>query len=345
MRCKLLESQIYIASNGEYRFCCTSQEPNNKEKVWTHTPAEWLNSDTVKNAKNQLANGQWPDACTKCMIDEAAGRKSRRLDRMNYGPDISHLDLRFGNSCNLKCISCWSGSSSSINDEAAAMAEKNIIPLYPIFPQSVSNWYDEKFFTYFENMPVQEVALAGGEPMMVKHLDQFLERLDTSVTVRITTNATIYNPKLINLLKKFKKVIITLSIDAVKEKIEYIRYGSKWNDVEYNSLKYSEMFNVGVSPCISILNVLYYNDLEKWCTTNNLKLYSDNLLITPAWLNLKNAPDSLKSQMTHFVNCALDKADIIEQENFIKNIKKLDSWRNVRIQDYLPEVAKAYGID
>ena len=44
MRCSLLESHSYIAANGQYRMCCTSNEPDNIENVHTHTPQQWLNS-------------------------------------------------------------------------------------------------------------------------------------------------------------------------------------------------------------------------------------------------------------------------------------------------------------
>lgn len=345
MNCKLLESQVYIATTGEYRFCCTSVEPSNKETVWTHSPIEWLNSEKVKKAREQFSNGQWPDACSRCRLEEEAGLKSRRLDRQFYGPGITHLDLRFGNSCNLKCISCYSGSSSSLNEESIEMQENSVIPLHTILPQSVSNWYDEKFFSYFENMPLKEVALAGGEPMMIKHLPEFLERLDSSVTIRFTTNVTIYNPKIVNILKKFKKVIMSMSIDAVGKRIEYIRYGSKWSEVETNALRYAEFCKVDATPCISVLNALYYDELREWCDRQQIKLYQENLLLNPAWLHLKNAPDSLKSQIKYFHSWMNHPADVSEQTKFVSTIKRIDEWRKVRIFDYLPEVATAYGIN
>ena len=343
MECKLLENQVYIGTNGEYRFCCISQESGNKETVWTHTPEQWLNSETVKSARDQLAENKWPDACIKCKKEEEAGFISRRLERQHYGPGISHLDLRLGNSCNLKCVSCWSGSSSSINEEAIEMTQKGIIPLHPVFTDSVSNWYDEKFFSYFNDLPVKEVALAGGEPMMIKHLPEFLDGLDSDATVRITTNGTIYNPKLVTALKRFKKIIITVSVDAIGKRIEYIRYGTKWNELEKNIKIYSEFAKVDVSPCISVLNAAYYDEIMDWATSNNLKIYQ-NLLMHPEYLHIKNAPDSLKEKFKYFENWKLQPADHKQQKIFFENITKLDKFRNINIKDYLPEVAHAYGI-
>jgi organic radical activating enzyme len=339
----MLENQVYVAVTGEYRLCCTSQEPTSGETVWTHSPIEWLNSNLVTTTKDTFAKGEWPASCIRCKLEEDAGLQSRRISRDFLGPEISHLDLRFGNSCNLKCISCWSQSSSSINEEAIEMQSKGIIPLHTIHHKSVENWYDEKFFSYFEDLPLKEVALAGGEPMMVKHLDEFLERLDPSVTVRFTTNGTIFNSKIHKLLKKFNKVIMTFSADAVGKRIEYIRYGSKWDTIENNILKYAEFCDVNLSPCISVLNALYYEEVKVWASLHNFKIY-DNFLLHPDYLHVKNAPDSLKQQITSIDNWMNFPADVEQQEIFIKNISTLDNFRNISIKDYLPEVAAAYGI-
>ena len=344
MKCKLLENQVYIATTGEYRLCCTSREPSSGETVWTHTPQEWLKSKTVQTAIDTLAKDEWPDSCERCMTEESAGLTSRRMTRDQMGPDLTHLDLRFGNSCNLKCISCWSQSSSRINDEATEMQQRGIIPLHPIHENSVANWYDEKFFKYFENLNLKEVALAGGEPMMIKHLPEFLERLDPSVVVRFTSNATIYNPKVYKILKKFDKIIMSVSMDAVGDRIEYIRYGTKWKDVEENTLRLAEFCKMDLIPCISVLNALYYDEILEWNSKYNFKIYN-NMLQHPNYLHLKNAPTSLKAQLTRFESWYSQPADETEQQAFVNNITKLDSFRNVNIKDYLPEVAAAYGIN
>lgn len=338
MHCRLLENQIHIAVNGQYRLCCISNEDNNTETIFTHTPQEWLKSNTIKKIKESLSNNQWPDACKKCQIEEELGNTSKRLDNVQYGPGISHLDLRFGNSCNLKCISCNPRSSSSIAIEELEMNNLN----NKINPSNI-NWYDEKFISYFENLPLKEVYIAGGEPMMLKYLPQFLDKLDPSVTLRFNTNGTIYNKQLENQLRKFQKIIMSVSIDAIGKKIEYIRFGSNWINIETNIKKYSDYCNINITPCISILNALYYDEIINWSSYNKFEIF-ENMLITPNWLNLKNAPISLKEQIKYFHSWKNQGADINEQKKFIVNIQKLDKFRNINIKDYLPEIAIAYDI-
>lgn len=342
MRCKLLESQIYIGTTGQYRLCCVSTEPNNLETVYAHTPVQWLNSDTVKKARDTLANDQWPDACRRCKEEEQMGLPSRRTTKDYLGPGITHLDLRLGNSCNLKCISCWPSSSSSIAHEVQEMSSRGIVPIYNT-GVSNHNWYDDKFIDYFKDLPLQEVYLTGGEPMMVNKLDTLLSKLDTNVALRFNTNATIHNPKLFNTISKFKSVTINVSIDAIGRKNHYIRYGSNWNDIENNVKRFMDMSFVEINPCVSVLNAIYYDEILDWADTLNLPV-KENLLLNPEWLHIKNAPKTLKEKIKYFDAWKDQESNPAQIKLFVNNISKLDLFRNVRIRDHLPEVAAAYGL-
>ena len=344
MKCKYLENQINVRSDGQYRLCCVSTESDNKENINTHTPEEWRNSDTYINAKNMLADDKWPDACAKCKTQEEAGVESKRIKARMFGPGISHLDLRLGNSCNLKCISCWNMSSSSIAEEEKMMVASGIkIP--QVLEIANFNWASEDNFKKLEHLPVQEVYFTGGEPMMVRHLPEFLDRLDPSTHIRFSTNCTIWNPKLEKILKKFHVVTMSLSIDAVDRKIEYIRYGSNWLEVEENAKRFADNFMVNICPTISLLNAWFYEDIREYADKMGWRLY-ENLLMLPEWLHCKNAPTSLK-QKFQIVSPRWyeNDADPKQIKLFLENTQRLDSWRNIRIRDYLPEVANAYGID
>lgn len=357
MRCKYLDNQVCVRSDGQYRLCCVSLEGNNKETVHTHTPQEWYDGEFHSKVTEQMENDIWPEACVRCEKQEEQGIDSMRTRvkpdgtryvRNFYGPGISHLDIRFGNSCNLKCISCWEMSSSSIAEEAIEMKKAGIQPLHGVLEIPNFNWASEETMKRFDNLPIREVYLTGGEPMMVKHLDKFLNRLDPKVVVRFNTNGTLWNPKIEKILRRFDVVIMSLSLDAASDKIDYIRYGSKWNEIEVNAQKYADFCRVvDVTPTISLLNILYYDEITEYARKNNFKLY-DNLLILPEWLHVKNAPQSLKDQF-HGIHPDVDgwanhPADPLVIEHFVREITKQDKWRGMYIKDYLPEVAAAYGL-
>lgn len=325
MNCQFLDHQICIRADGQYRLCCVSLETTNQENIKTHTPEDWLNSHTHKDAVASFAKGVWPDACKTCANKEAQGMPSKR-SQAELGPGLSHLDLRFGNSCNLKCISCWEGSSSSIAEEAIEMQKQGIIPINNVLEVPNFNWASEEAIDQLVKYPLKEVYLTGGEPMMVKHLPTLLERLDSSVMIRFNTNGTIYNPKLEKLLKRFDVINMAISIDAIGKRAEYIRYGSNWNTIEENFNRYKDFCRVSITPTVSVLNDPYMDEVYTWAKQNNVDVHL-NILENPNYLNINKAQDP-------------------EQRKQFKDvITRLDSFRNISIKDYLPEVAQDYGIN
>ena len=92
------------------------------EKAW--------NSDFYKQLRKDMLNGVKNSNCEKCHVQEKLEGWSKRqeinenrkfdLDKIrtqtnNDGSvDMapSHIDVRVGNICNLKCVHCWTGNSS-----------------------------------------------------------------------------------------------------------------------------------------------------------------------------------------------------------------------------------------
>ena len=68
MKCKYLDHQVCIRTSGEFRLCCISNEPTNKENIQTHTIEEWRESKVFKDAVQKFDNSEFPEACKKCEI-------------------------------------------------------------------------------------------------------------------------------------------------------------------------------------------------------------------------------------------------------------------------------------
>ena len=331
MRCKLLENQVYIGTRGQYRLCCISVEPDSRKNIDTHTPQEWLSSDTVTDAKNNFAQGFWPDGCQKCKLHEQEGKLSKRQLSEHYGPGLSHLDLRFGNSCNLSCNMCSPSSSSTLVYEHQKLLDAGIKSPWGVTPFKVLNWYDDNRAEMLASIPtLKEVYLTGGEPMMVKGLINFIRRLDSSVSLRFNTNGTILNPEVLKEIKRFKYINMSFSIDGVGPVNDYIRWGSDWNTICDNLKTCQDAgFDVNISPTVQIMNELYMAQLTAWADSQNIKVFN-NYLMNPVFLNTANS-------IWHNDNEVM-------REAFIKHVTILDQSRGCSIADYLPEVANAYSI-
>ena len=347
MTCKYLDHQVCIRSDGQYRLCCVSMEPDNTEKIFNMSPIEWNRSKTVQDARDKFANDEWPDSCIKCKINEENGVQSMRQKPRKYGPGISHLDLRFGNSCNLNCSMCFPGSSSSLHHEHEKIKSMGLNSPWGEVTYEIFNWYTDELGEMFANLSdLREVYLTGGEPMMVKHLAGFLKKLDSSVEVRFNTNGTIHNPQVYEELQRFERVMMCYSIDGLGKVNDYIRWGSSWSDVERNIHNMAALPNVHVSigPTVQVLNGLYYNELVDWANKYGYSVF-ENLLLFPKHYHLENADEQIKNSVPQFVHWHKNPQDLIQRQKFIDYTKLLDSVRGCNINDYLPEVASIYGFN
>lgn len=165
------------------------------------------------------------------------------------------LELRLGNQCNLKCISCWGMSSSLIHEErmqilqSGELVRNNLDWLHKRWREEaeivdnadVKEWYEtETFYNNFKKMApkLRRLYTTGGEPTLIKANYRMLEELiaagNTKCRVEFTSNMTTWNPKFYDALNQFDEVEVQMSIDGIGSTAEYIRYGSDWSKVREN---------------------------------------------------------------------------------------------------------------
>ena len=164
------------------------------------------------------------------------------------GPKI--LDLRWRNTCNLGCIYCGPDLSSRWANERN---KQQFIRIDETFLNETKKYI-------FENIKeIKHIYLAGGEPLLIKENLELLEELkkqNPTVNIRINTNLSKINNKIFEILiKDFPTTKWTISIDAIKEDYEYIRYPGNW-DIFSNNLAYlySKTTNIDYNMTWSVLN-------------------------------------------------------------------------------------------
>jgi hypothetical protein len=113
------------------------------------------------------------------------------------------------------------------------------------------------------------IDFKGGEPMMAKNHVEFLEMLiaeglNEKLTLQYTTNGTIVNPKILDVLAKFKKVRVMFSIEGTGSLYKYIR-GGKYDieQMESTLAMYNALDNVdiGFNVTIQAYNLLNLKEL------------------------------------------------------------------------------------
>jgi MoaA/NifB/PqqE/SkfB family radical SAM enzyme len=323
------------------------------------------NSETLKTTRLQMLNDEIPLSCTKCFEEESKGITSKRQwetivwnERVNIDTivektqedgslpvSIPYFDLRLGNLCQLKCIMCSPHDSSSwIKDWKQQYPKYKTIELKQ--DQGWDKTYDYTWYqknSFLEDMRsqaynIRELYFAGGEPLLIPEHYKILEfMVETGAAkacvLRYNSNGLELPEKLFELWKHFKQVKFNFSIDAVGEHNDYIRYPSKWRDVELNLHKLDNTPDnviVNIACAVQLLNVLHITDLARWKIKSNFKkinlspfgggLIGLHLVYFPSYLNVKVLPLELKKiaksrieiflqeyQHTDFVNSSYGK--------------------------------------
>jgi sulfatase maturation enzyme AslB (radical SAM superfamily) len=272
------------------------------------TPMSAWNNEYMKDVRLTMLEGKIPASCSKCIAEESRGVASKRIwetgSWMEDGIDVEelikqteedgtvpeklvYLDLRLGHTCNLKCVMCSPHDSSQwVGDH------KKMYPLFQAKELKEQMSWDRKEFNnkwhenpdfwkemYAQIPNLKQVYFAGGEPLLIKEHKLFLEEIIRQgyadrILVRYNTNGLLVNDEIIELWKKFKKVKVGFSIDAVGDRNYYIRYPSDWDTVERNLHKLDntpDNIQVSIATAIQILNIKHLADFAKWKITQNFK--------------------------------------------------------------------------
>ena len=157
----------------------------------------------------------------------------------------------------------------------------------------------------------------------------------------ICTNATRIDDRLIEILKQFKDVVLSISIDGVGRLQEYIRPGCNWQKFQDN-IKYLKEQNIKFQmvPTLSVLSILNLKELEDWCNENNYYLAQPTIVETPDELSPHNLPVQLHSDVPEkYKKFVLAKTITADALNFIR---KLDHYWKTNIIDVIPVWQKVF---
>src|SRR6056300_370425 len=200
---------IHLATrpNGDVRVCCTANasgagKQDEKEaglvkqdgvrmNLRDHSIEEIWNSSHMRRTRLQMLNGEIPESCKKCFIEESKGIRSKRnwetevwnqrldidnivsktKDDGSLPVEIPYYDLRLGNLCNLKCVMCSPHDSSSwIKDwklQYPNYKNKDLINNENWNPAFDYTWYKKSSFINSikdDAKNIKELYFAGGEP-------------------------------------------------------------------------------------------------------------------------------------------------------------------------------------
>ena len=366
--CLIPWTNIDISPDGKIAPCCKYSVPDSELLDITKTSiAEYANSENLKQLKKQMHDNIWPDACIRCRTEEENNIKSKRqldYDRWkeqydNYTPDQGFItaSIAFGNTCNLKCITCNSFASSRWRKEYKDIYGKDNVPI-----EVIDNMTSNDIYSVLPN--AIHFDIPGGEPFLSeinKQLDLLKRYVESGqsqhMTLHYTTNAQVFpDEKWWNLWSHFKEIDLQLSIDGVGSKYEYIRYPAKTDLLETNVQKYQckqlllDNFRLSVSHTLSAYNVFYLGEFFDWCERKRLPRPWIGKVHGPRHMRSDVFPSKVRKQIASHMRTSKHEdvhiwADYIENNSsdeyyndWVKYKDKHDVYRNTNFAKTFPEL-------
>jgi organic radical activating enzyme len=347
---------------------------------WEHqhlSPKQRWDSAELNQLRYQFIQDQRPSECHRCWKEEDAGKTSLRQRQYLYFPNDYQDFIKSGqwvhgpktavfktsNVCNLACRTCGSWDSNTFGDEGS----------YYSTTYQTKNKDGEPYNRYMLVRParhmnfmqyseiaqnLEKIDFFGGEPFLnITQLDLLEHLVKTGVSKNITlfysTNCTNHpTDRLKRAWNQFKKIEISVSIDGVGDKFEYMRWPGKWDKCQdvlahIQSLKNTLDCDVYLMSglTVSLLNAFDIDNVYSWLKENVGDVYI-NMVNSPDFLSLHIAPDSVKSAIrAHVKNpevlgyMDIHKHNPLLWKQFLIWTKRLDIYRK---QNYVTTYSEFY---
>ena len=228
---------LHINPRGDVKTCCAGN-PNMLGNLNTHSIEHILNSPLMSEIRTSLAQGKPHDYCSNCVRAERFGADSERQWHNNVNPGFDYaaagdqyhypviVDVRWNTTCNLSCNYCGEACSSKW------AAIKNIP-----FKSGARPYYDsvcDFIAKHYEH--IHEVALVGGEPLLLPENERLLDVIPRNAIVTLITNLSVdlENNKIFKKLCDRSQVGWSMSFDNTGDRLEYVRHGAKWDQIQQN---------------------------------------------------------------------------------------------------------------
>jgi len=351
--CILPWIHLHIDSQSQVKPCCVSDNKILWGDASIDKVDDLVNSDRARKMRLNMLSNRKCRECSNCYNLEKYQIPSRRvrvnerwkhlrstyLEKTNSDGSLRefkpvYLDLRFNNTCNLKCRTCSGYFSSQLAQE-----EKNLFGNTENFKKILTQTQRisvlNKVMKYVDH--AKHIYFSGGEPLIMHEhydiLDQLVRTGNLDTEIFYNTNFTTLEFKgthIFDYWKNFTNITIGASIDGHGDVFEYVRHGAKWNDIENNLKDLKEKcpnIKFSVTSTISLLSAESVMELQKnWHESGKLDI--NNFFIEAMagsdYLSLQSLFDHHKKHLSFLIN---QHCDWLHDQK-ASNLR--DSWQNMK---------------
>lgn len=361
--CVMPFTHINIKQKGKLSACW--RYPDWIGDYTQETLVEAWNNKNMRELRRGLLSDERPEGCRSCWDLEKSGvtstRQAQNTEFSNITESVvrramsddfsmpienlSCIEVRFDNVCNLMCRHCSSDYSSkwetAVKKDSSLRAAMIDAGTYKAWdnPRKLTDGLIAEIGKLSEN--INYIMISGGEPLYHdKHYD-FLEKISHNAkNIKLSYNSnlttlTYKNKSIIDLWKKFKKISLRVSIDAEPSIYEYVRVHSDLPKVESNiDVLNNELDNLYLSTTCtaSVLNITRLPKIFEYFNSIGGNIHT-SIVQYPDSLNPRILPKELKEDVTNAWNTWLSTVD--------ENIRKT-AHCTIHIDNQI-KCAKRYG--
>jgi MoaA/NifB/PqqE/SkfB family radical SAM enzyme len=289
---------LHINPRGDVKTCCAG-DPNMLGNLNTQTIEEILHGPVLQEIRQTIRSGNLHKKyCYNCTQAERYGRSERswhndvspEFDPTTAG-DTEHvptlIDVRWNTTCNLSCNYCAEACSSKWASLKGIPVKSGARPYYELVCDYLNQHRDN----------IREVALVGGEPLLLPENNRLLDVIPDNCIVTLITNASVdlaTNP-IFKKLSERTRVGWSLSFDNTGARFEYVRHGASWSLLQKNldilaPLMASGAHWGGIHAVYNVYNATCVIELTKFARSRGLAIHWQSLYqpecLDPARLGL-----------------------------------------------------------
>jgi len=286
--------------------CCNSirvDDPNVmglNGKIAELTPDQIFHLPEFVQLRKDMLEGVRNPICKTCWRIEDEDRISYRLFSSVEGwssviqkdeqqqaeliesPQLLAVDTSSSLRCNLRCRMCNAGSSDKLFEHEQTEF-KRLGHVEEVESLTKVSWSFGEFNYDFKRnnkqmqwlrtaSHIEAIKISGGEPFydedFIDFLTDFTNNGAQNTTLFLHTNATQFNKRSMDILNRFKKVVLNFSIDSVGKNYEYIRHPMTWDGLTKSVDRFQRDIQtdhiVLLNSVLQNTNILHMGELIDW---------------------------------------------------------------------------------
>jgi MoaA/NifB/PqqE/SkfB family radical SAM enzyme len=346
---------LHINPRGDVKTCCAG-DPNMLGNLNGQTIEQILHSPVMQEIRQSIRDGKPHDYCYNCVQAERYGRSERdwhnsvspefdptTADNTEHRPTL--IDVRWNTTCNLSCNYCAESCSSKWAALKHMPVASGARPYYKAVCDYLARHHDH----------IREVALVGGEPLLLPENDRLLDVIPPDCVVTLITNASVEleNNRIFKKLSQRQRVGWSLSFDNIGERFEYVRHGGSWPLLLKNLDAIQQLMRDqghwgGIHAVYNIYNATNLQELTDFARHRGLTIHWQSLY-QPNCLDPSNLGADVVALAQHEIKKLLSHNICLpeEQQFFETVLQNLQSKQDLRakLREHTTQIEQQYHLD